>query len=321
MTPFEYVHQYHNFAVADPRLGLSFQTSITGYRADWYPDGATEMARLIQTLAVKYFPRASFKIPATFHIENDPRIDPSEEFFLGTLYRVFQSRGSPDEFRDAIRLAYLAGFCGKSGTPSAAMYCRTWFTNDCVSFAGNYQGVSSSTPVYAYAVGLTAAELAVNNISPDIRLSADVVHLPPRKRISDIAQGDLVLTFGRPDSRSIRWRHISVVESFAPLTDDTGLLSMAEWGGDVAAKHTSRASKVTLHDGSKIGRNAQDVYQALKQVQLRFKLFNPKVDRVLAFDGEAPRDGTPALRIFFDASSLQNIPSRGWQVAGKPAPI
>jgi hypothetical protein len=317
MTPFEFVYQYHNFVVADPKMGLNFQTSITGYNNRWSDDGAGEMGRLISDLAMKFFRHTAFKIPGTFYIQNDPRVDPTEEFYLGTLHRVFQSRGSPDEFRDAVRLAFLAGRCGTPKTMTAAAYCQKWFTNDCVSFAGNYQGVSPSTPVYAYAEGLSAAELAVNNIAPDVRLSADVVKLPPRKNIREIAQGDLLLTFGQPDSRGLRWRHIAVVESFMPLYGDDGMVSIAEWGWNIAADHTVRGKKVSLHDGSK----AVDasVYGMLKTVQTKFKNFHPTADKLIAFNGTAP-GGSPALRIFFDGSSLQNLPSRGWQVAGKPAP-
>src|SRR5262245_30585824 len=116
MTPFEFVFQYHNFVVTDPKMGLNFETSITGYNNKWSDTGAGEMGSLFSALAMKYFARSHFKIPGTFHIDGDSRVDPTEEFYLGTLHRVFQSRGSPDEFRDAVRLAFLAGRCGTPKT-------------------------------------------------------------------------------------------------------------------------------------------------------------------------------------------------------------
>jgi hypothetical protein len=103
-----------------------------------------------------------------------------------------------------------------------------------------------------------------------------------------------------------------------PLTSDTGVLSIAEWGWNVAADHTVRGKRVTLHDGSQC--TDQGVWTALKTIRTKFKNFHPTEDSLLCFTGTAP-GGAAAVRIFFDASSFWNLPSRGWEVAGKPAPV
>jgi hypothetical protein len=310
MTPFEYLFQYHNFAVADPKMGLSFQTSISGYNSTYSTAGGAEMMQVTSGLAKKYF-RSAARLPTVFNILNEPLISPTENYSMGSLNRAFQSRGSPHEFRAAVRLAFLAGRCTAT---NAAAYCRQWFTNDCVSFAGNYSGVSPSTPVFGYAVGITGAQLTAKGVAKDVALSKDIVQLPPRRAIEQIAQGDLLLTIAKADKRGIQWRHIAVVEGFTPLTKNTGLLSLAEWGGAVASQHTVRNGNVTLHDGS--GAADRNVYTLLQGVRNRFK-GSPDV---IAYNGTAPHDNAPALRIFFDASSFDNLDSRGWLINGKPAP-
>ena len=313
MSPFEYVFQYHNFVVSDPRLGLNFQTTITGYDNTQAVAGGGELTKVLWELSRKYF--RSGQIPQVFNIPNEPRIDPNQHFSKGSLNRAFRSRGSPYEFYHAVRLAYLAGRCNAPGTPSAAAYCSKWFTNDCVSFAGNYTGVSSATPVFAYAWGFTAKQKKEPNF-PCVHLSEDIVQIPPRRRMEDISQGDLVLTFGKPDSRGLQWRHIAVVESFTPLTSNEGLLSIAEWGWNIAKDHTVRNSKVTLHNGSKAA--DPSLYGDLKVASQRFL---GGAQEVLCFNGKAPgKPPSPALRIFFDASKFAEMESRGWLVAGKPAP-
>jgi hypothetical protein len=314
MTPFEYVFQYHNFTVSDPRMGLNFQTTLSGYNNKFSSEGAAEVRQIVSGLSKKYFKSAAH-LPNPFNILNEPRIDPAQHFSLGSLNRAFQSRGSPYEFYHAVRLAFLAGRCTAT---NADAYSRKWFTNDCVSFAGNYSGVSPATSVYAYALGYTKAQLAQHDF-PDFRLSADVVKIPPRKRMEDIAQGDLLLTFAKPDGRGLEWRHIAVVESFTPLSKTEGLLSIAEWGWYIAADHTVRNKKVTLHDGS--GAADRSLPKRLKALAPQFKDFHPDSDKLVAFNGTAP--GHPpadALRIFFDGSSFDQFESRGWLVAGKPAP-
>lgn len=312
MTPFEYVTQYHDFTVSDARLGLSVQAKLTGYNNHYSPEGDKQVVAITSTLARKYFRGKT--LSSVFNIPGEPRIDSSQHFSVGSLRRSFQSRGSPYEFRHALRLAFLAGQCEAPGKPSAAAYASKWFTNDCVSFAANYSGVSPSTPVYAYAVGLSERELKAPGVTADVRLSAGMVHLPPRRSAAEIQQGDLLLTLSTPDTRGIAWRHIAVVQEFSALAADAGLLSIAEWGWNVAADHTVRGKRVTLHDGSKGDRKA---YQQLQAVRQKFVGGGD----VVAFDGHAPGPGRPAaLRIFFDATKFWDLESRGYLVAGQPAP-
>lgn len=312
MTPFEYVHSYHQFVVRDRRLGLEVSTQITGYANRFSAKGDAERSALIAGLSKRFF--RGRKVPPVFNLEGDPRIDASQHFSLGSLRRVFQSRASPYEFHHGLRLAYLAGRCNHQGMPSAEQYVAKWFTNDCVSFAGNYSGVSPSTPIFAYAQGLTQKQVHAPGYEPDIRLSADIVQLPPRRRMEDIAQGDLLLTLSLPDARGIVWRHIAVVEDFVPVDSQGGMLSIAEWGGAVASRHVVRHKLVHLHDGSRIDAKVRGV---LKQERARFR-GGPEI---IGYDGTAPGPSQdPAMRIFFDATRFNELESRGWMVAGKPAP-
>lgn len=312
MDPFEYVAQYHDFAVDDARLGLSAKTTLHGYNNRFSTEGQKEMLQLTWALSRKYFHGKN--LSRVFNIPGEPRIDGSQHFSIGSLNRAFQSRGSPIEFRHALRLAFLAGRCGTKGVPSPAAYATKWFTNDCVSFAANYSGVSPSTPVFGYAEGLSERLLSAPGVTPDVRLSAHLVHIPPRRKAEDIAQGDLLLTFAKPDSRGISWRHIAVVQDIDVGAGGSAVLSIAEWGWNIAADHTVRGKVVALHDGSK---GDSGVRSLLKGVRSRFVGSGDLV----CFNGTAPgpsRD--PALRIFFDASRFADIESRGWMIAGQPAP-
>lgn len=315
MTPFEFVDQYHKFTVNDARMGLSFQTEIKGYNNQVSKDGQTEIGNILYGLSRKYFNGGL--VPRVFNIRNEPRISPSESYSIGALRRALLSRGSPYEFKAAVRLAYLADRIGPTRPyKSAADYCNKFFTNDCVSFAGNYTGVSPATSVFAYALGYTEKELKQPNF-PDFRISAPRVHIPPCKKMEDVKQGDLLLTFAKPDHRGLNWRHIAVVEYFHKVSPTEAVVSFAEWGWDIAKDHKKANRSITVHDGSK---GKPDVWRMLKAVMPRFKDFNPAADKIVCFDGEAPVDRSPALRIFFDASSLMNLETRGWLVAGKPAP-
>ncbi len=313
MNPFEYVEQYHSFAVSDPRLGLRVTTQIAGYNNLYSVAGSKELSALLWNLSQKYFGKK--QVPQVFSVRNEPRIDANQHFSIGSLNRVFQSRGSPYEFTHALRLAFLAGRCGAKGTLSPEQYAKKWFTNDCVSFAANYTGVSPSTPVFAYAEGIAERYLGAKGVAPDVRLSADIVHIPPRRRREDIAEGDLLLTLSTADHRGICWRHIAVVQKAEPVGTNQVKLSIAEWGGGMANQHTVRDAIVTLHDGSKAHASLKNVVAAAR------KKFRGGPDFV-AYDGHAPGPKhEPALRIFFDASSFASIESRGWMVAGKPAPF
>jgi hypothetical protein len=268
--------------------------------------------QLIWALSKKYFKSAAH-LPNPFYIANEPRIDPGQHFSLGALNRAFQSRGSPYEFHHAVRLAFLAGRCNAM---NAAAYCSKWFTNDCVAFAGNYSGVSPATSIYGYALGFTKAQLDAPDF-PDLKISANVVKLPPRKRAEDIAPGDLLLTFSVPDKRGLEWRHIAVVEKYTPGSTKDGTLSIAEWGWNIPEQHTAKDKKVTVHDGS--GAEDPHLFKRLKALMPKFKGFDASSDKLVCFNGKTP-DSSPALRIFFDTSSFNKFESRGWLVAGEPAP-
>jgi hypothetical protein len=332
MTPAEYVNEYHEFSVNDPLMGLSFQTIIKGYNSTYPEKGDAEFWKVMGAITQKYFGTSNTmgfcKTNERFWIPNEPRVNPGEDFSPGSLRRAFVSRGSPDEFRDAVRMAFLAGRCNAT---NAAAYARTWFTNDCVSFAGNYVGVSPNTPVFAYPQGWAG----VKDLKGDVVVSKDLVHLPLRDNPAMISEGDVLCSFGFPDKRGIQWRHIAIVSSFGVNSDTTGLvqgavgsgvLSLAEWGSADAASHT-HTGKVTLHDGSlcpdsKLLSNFKGIKRFLRGSKVI--AYNGTItDKIKDAKTQEEKPVTRgALRVFLDGSSLKaNFAQRGWHIGDRyPVP-
>jgi hypothetical protein len=316
MSPIEYVGRYHSFTVNDPLLGLTFTTQIAGYQADYPMKGDGEFWKVIGAISLKYFGMgnafAFCKQYPRFWIKNEPRILPWEDFSPGAIKRAFVSRGSPDEFRDAVRLAYLVGRCN----PSPQAYVKQWFTNDCVSFAGNWLGVSPNTPVFAYARGWAGTDW--HGVAADAKVTKDIVHLPLRESPDAIGEGDVLCTFGLPDKRGIEWRHIAIVDSFSTVNDTIGMvqgaigkgmLSLAEWGSGQAADHTTVGKIVTLHDGSL----CQDPHVVANFQRVRSHLKGSQVVAMsgMYLDNKVMKHG---IRVFLDGSSLLGYDCRGWYI-------
>lgn len=315
MTPYQYVDTYHMLRVVDSRLGLDVTAQLSKYRAGWFPEDIAEADTVLGILAARYFKKKSaYGLPSEFSIPDEAKTDPGEVFYPAGIRRAFASRGSPDECIDALRLAVLAGRCKPAG---AKAYAEKWFGQDCNAFAGNWLGLSPMTAIFAYAHGY--ADKTIKD-SKNLQAVQSYLPFPPRENPSDIAQGDLILTFGSLDHRGFRYRHVGVVQRFQLKSlDDTegeaqvGLadVDIAEWGQAGQSHHkNSRLDRTLIVDAAKWKpkKNAgawSDVLGALKKE----KPFKDKT--VVGFVGTDP-NGKNALRIFVDASSTNAIPSRGW---------
>ena len=70
--------------------------------------------------------------------------------------------------------------------------------------------------------------------SADVYAARGTVPLQPRTEFSEISTGDVIVTYGQPDYRNFRWRHIALVESFTldrwNDNEASGTISIAEWG-------------------------------------------------------------------------------------------
>jgi len=294
MSPFEYLDRYHKLQVVDQKLGLAANVNITKYISGWTHDNMGEYMAVLSSIAVFHKLKGPSLVPDRFAID-DSRMHSWETFYKASVRRTFEGRGSPDDITDTLRLAVWGGRCSTGG---ASAYAAKWFGQDCNAFVGNYQGVSPSSAIFAYALGYGGSG-TIPGATPDVYASRNLLPLNPDKDFKEIAEGDVLCTYGSADKNGNRWRHIALVNDITLLGQPAGdaqdaILSIAEWGaaGDLPA-HKVENAKVTLKRG---------------------KLCDALPGKtVTAFSGHDP-EGKAALRIFFDASSLWDYDSRGWQV-------
>ncbi len=321
MTPYQYVDVYHGLKVEDPRLGLSTQLDITKYRSGWFPEDNAEATRVLDAVARKCckLKKGNAELPATFTIPSDPRVDPAEEFYCAGIRRAFCSRGSPDEMRDALRLAVLGGITDAGGAKS---YGEKWFGSDCNAFVGNYLGLSPMIGIPGYAKGY-GQKGTIAGAGKDIYACRDLLPLPPRADPTEIASGDVIVTYGSLHPKhNWRWRHIALVEDI--VVSDGGRaegeagvwdaqLRIAEWGdkGGVA-KHKHRYDGKLLAD---VLRWKPGDYANWKTLLTALAKEMPG-QTLVAFPGKDP-EGQNALRFFLDASSLDYIWHRGLHIRNR----
>jgi hypothetical protein len=289
-SPFEYVRGYHKLSLNDSGLGITGEANITRYIAGWKPDNNTEYWQTMAGLAKLLGKRSTHQIPNVFTIPDDPRVNPTRQFLKESLRRAYEGRGSPDEFRDATHIAFLVKRF-KHAT-EAKGYAEKWFGQDCNSFVANYHGISPSTAIFAYALGYGKAKKLLG-ASADIYDTRDLMPLPPISRLDQITQGTVMCVYGPPADSGSHWRHIAVVEKFVPTGSKSGLLSSAGWGvkGGYEA-HTTEDKKVDLNVGDT----------------------NPELHGKKLVTWNITYEGVPAKYIFFDASPLDGLYSRGFHV-------
>jgi len=305
MTPFEFADRYHWLGVSDDRLGLDITVNISKYKADWATEDVNEASAVLDLVAKQFvgLKGGVGALPAVFQIGGGgSRVDPSEWFCCAGIRRAFGSRGSPDEIRDALRLAVLVG---RPGRLSPKEYAEKWFGQDCNSFAGNYLGLSPMLPIAAYPTG---RQLGNTYSEQDCR---SFLPLPPRNDESSplwgVTQGDVLVTFGAADKRGIPWRHIGLVRDISGSLD-SATLSIAEWGekGGRAAHHHGPYDNLPLIPDLLKWKPKSE--WSILHAALKSALPNRKL---LGYLSSSP-DGTKAFKIFFDQAATAGLWSRGW---------
>lgn len=294
MDPAYFESTYHDISIDDPRMGLVGSIDLAGYVSGWPPPNMGEYMTVLSVIAGWLGLAGPNLVPGSIFIPNNPLIDPSEVFYKAALRRAYEGRASPEEFRDAVRLAFATR---RFSYPTAAQtYVQQWFGIDCNTFVGNYCGISPSTSIAAYARGYPPG--ALSGATPDVLTSRDLLPAPPVGGLDDIGAGTIVATYGTPDSRGNRWRHIALVQEFnievgVGGARTGGWLSMAEWGGP--------------------GGSSQHVTTPAKVAVIEFDCPELPGRKCLAFAGTAP-GGSAAMRIFLDGSTYDEFDVRGYQV-------
>ena len=314
MTPFQFVDRYHLLRVADGKLGLDVTAKLSKYRAGWFQEDIAEADKVLGIIASKYLKlKSAYKLPPEFFIPDAAVADTSEPFYPAGIRRAFASRGSPDECVDALRLAVMAGRCKPA---NAQAYAEKWFGQDCNAFGGNYLGLSPMIAIFAYALGYDGVNLQG---SRSLEATKDYLPLPPVQD-TNVRMGDAILTYGSKDSRGFRFRHMGIVQAFTvkSLGDKEGDatvglcdVSIAEWGQAGQSHHkNSRLDRTLVVDVAKWKpkKNAAAWADVLGAIRAE-KKFKDKV--LVGFLGTDP-NGMNAVRLFFDASSLDAIDHRGW---------
>jgi hypothetical protein len=313
MTPEQFIDQYYKLPVEDPRMTVSLTLKIRKYEAAWKTEAITEATNVLDGVARKCckLKRGNAELPATFTIPHDSRVDPSEAFYCAGIRRAFGSRGSPDEMRDALRLAILAGRPMPSGPKK---YAEDHFGQDCNSFVANYLGLSPMIGIRAYAKGFSGSEYGAGR---DLADCQKLLPLAPREDASAIAPGDVIVTYGSFDGRW-RWRHIAMLDGIglaAPVnrgstTDWMANIKIVEWGtAGGSAQHISTRQRTLITDllawKPPAGEWATTHAELSKEMKGR---------KLVGFQSTDP-SGKPAFRFFLDASSLDYVWHRGLHIA------
>ncbi|WP_426957209.1 hypothetical protein [Muricoccus radiodurans] len=300
-TPADFAARYHAIPIMDSRLGITTTIDLQNYWNGWSPERNTEYWRLLSLLAAKLKLKSGAAVVAQsqpFYITGFPdQVNPAEEWYVASLRRAYEGRGSPDEIADAVRLAVFCGLNKKPAlTPDA--YCTKWFGLDCNTFVGNWLGISPSSAIFAYAQGYGKGE-SLPGATGDVYTTRSRLPLAPITDPALLEQGNVVCTYGAADGRGFKWRHIALVQDIQPQGGDKYSIWLAEWGtkGNIEKHRTPLPTPRTV-----------TITAGASAPELRSK-------ELLAFDGTTP-DGKPAKRIFFDHHSLDDIPHRGWHVGG-----
>jgi hypothetical protein len=312
MQPYQFLDQYHELPVEDSRIGVSVRLNLTRYESGWSAKGVEEATAVLDGVARKCckLKRGNAELPATFTIEHDERVDRSEQFYCAGIRRAFGGRGSPDEVRDALRLAVLAGRPMPGGPKK---YAEEKFGQDCNAFVANYLGVSPMIGIRGYAKGYRANEYGLGR---DLTDCQSLLPLPTREDVPSLRSGDVIVTYGSIDSKrhGWRWRHIALLEQI----DLHGMVGkewkatvrIAEWGtaGGVAT-HRATATKTLITDILAWKPPAGEMATLHKELSKEMK-----DKQLVGFVGSDP-SGAPAIRFFLDASPLEYIWHRGLHIA------
>ncbi len=234
MSPFEFLERYHNLRVVDTALGLNFTANIHMYVSGKVASVLkTEYAGVISALKKKQ--GLVGDLPDIFYVKGAPEFSHNEPFYKRGIARAYFGRASPDEMRDAIRIAWYATRCEPWKDPKR--YTEGFFGQDCNSFVGNYLGISPNTGIRAYGRDFKLSEEELENFTglkdtpKDVYLGMPHLPLEPVTKLHQIQQGTVIVTYRTNGSRP--FKHIALVQSFTPMdgtTSPKAIVQIAEWG-------------------------------------------------------------------------------------------
>jgi hypothetical protein len=229
MAPSDYVDLYHSFnswSLDAPCLG-SISRYISGSGLKQRSEYEMVMSQVITKFKLQA--KSVYSLPPTFYIKGHPVIDASEPFYRESIKRAFDGRGTPEECRDALRMAVLPGRCSPLATVN---YVKDWFGLDCNTLVGNYLGISSGCAIFAYVVGYGKG--ALGGGTPAEEASRQYLPLPPSD-INTIGEGSVLVTYSPEKAGMKRWEHIALIDTFVlqglPNGDTArGSMTIVEWG-------------------------------------------------------------------------------------------
>ncbi len=285
MTPSQYVYLYHNLFVADRLMDLFHMANIWMYVSGGNSVTSGESYKLLE--AIGKMVKSKGMPPDIFYIKDNPKADPDEPFYKASIKRAYAGRGSPEDMRDTLRLAWLVKNCNGM---SPAKYAEGWFGQDCNAFVGNYLGISPNHPIRAYANG--QSEFSTESE----RVTASLLPLPLMERIDQIQTGTVIITY--EDGGARPFRHIALVESFSKTGPEKAMIGITEWGepSKSLSGHAKPPQEVKLKEG------------------LQCKgLLSWKKKNVIGWHEKSGKH----LRFFLDSSPLASLKPRGWHVGNR----
>lgn len=314
MTPFQFVDVYHKLRINDPKLKLDIYPKVRKYKNGWAAEDIAEANAVIAQVKHK----EKHGKDTFFVTKQTDKVSDYEAFYVPSIERAFAGRASPDECRDAIRLAVLGGRI-KPGAAQA--YAEKWFALDCNAYAGNYLGISPSTYIGAYACGY-----GKENLSAYKHLIPTVKYLPfqPRPEPSKVNQADALVWFVPPNAEGNRWGHIGLVEDFRLIdggTKEGGAtvwmvdLKIGQWGteweiGADEGCHKTHKPKMQLVEDVHAWKPAKDA-GAWKDLLTGLKGLGPLKDKkLMAFP--TWRKKKRCLVLVLDSSHVLKLGHRGW---------
>lgn len=319
MTPFQFVDTYHNLPVNDSRLGLNVNLDLKVYKSGWFPDDQTKATQVLDAVARKCcgLKRGNADLPAVFRIGADPRVDPTEEFYCQGIRRAFGGRGSPDEIKDALRLAVLGGVTTHS---QAKKYAEDQFGQDCNAFVGNYLGLSPMLAIPAYALGYGRGPIAGG--TRDIDACRDLLPLPVRDDPTKVVPGDVIVTWGSlHPTHKWRWRHIALVEELKNVSNrGTKEGEAAIWGAELKIAEWGTAGGRAKHQSTKTIKLIADLHRWKPHPDwyvLWQELAQTMPGKKLVGFQDSDENNPQTLRFFLDASSLDFIWHRGLHIRNR----
>jgi hypothetical protein len=241
MSPSEYIAEYHQFRVLTADLIAS--STISRYQAQADPLQRPEFQAVASRLITQFKTggTSAYSMPRFFYLKGHPTISEDEVFYREGLKRAYDCRGTPEEIRDAVRLAVAAGRCDAAGAPA---YITKWFGLDCNTLVDNWMGLSSGTAIFAYVNGygpgkLTTKERGGTEADETTR---GALPFPPAPTLQSVGEGSVLVTYS-PGAEH-EWKHIALVQSFSVISEDDpneakkgvpitakASITIVEWGG------------------------------------------------------------------------------------------